>query len=435
MKISILNLICFSCASKVEEEKVQLEFPEVTDEQQKKLYESYRKVIKSEEHSIKNFRDSKIDMMKRNQPRSDKNYLAIDLGGSSLKIAYIKLKYPRMSSDQKIQFERLCNVVYKYENEKDLKNQIWHKWIANKVKLFIDDLKKLNIALPTSAAFTFSFKLNQETLSKAVFESCTKDWHFSKESLRSDDVVEDLNKSLEEALGKEALGGETLESNSLRVNCVLNDVVATYMTGVANNMHDPISLIIGTGTNAGYRISGNGKSHIINSEWASFDVMNIGMDEITSKFLTTETGEKLYPFEVLTAGLRFEKIVKEKLRSTEKYTEEELSAIDVSHMKINSSHSSELMKDLNKVVESFKKRAYRLMAPLIVAIKAGRGDISIIANGTIISHSYDQLRLTSEIEKFVKVLTPRRETKIRLIFEEDASLIGSVYTNDLFFTN
>lgn len=419
MKISIVNLICLCYTAAVEPSLV---FPEITNEEQKQLFDSYRELIEKEEATLKDFRDSKIDLTIVNAlPKKDTNYFSIDLGGSSLKIAHMRIVYPKKDTE-KLRFEKLDDAIFKYSNNGDLKTESWNDWTAKCVKRFITRMDMERRLVPTSAVLTFSYKLNHESLTKASFEACTKDWHFSDSSLHNEDVLGDLNTSLAKILGP----------NSIRATCVLNDVIATYMTGMTYDLTNPISIIIGTGTNAGFKIDDNGVERIVNSEWASFDIKDIGMDDISAKFLTTEAGDKLFPFEVLTAGLRLEKIVREKLRSIGKYTEEELATLDLKTMRAYTRNYKELQNDADTVIKSFKRRAYRLMAPLILAINNGASKVSIIANGSVIAQDYDQKLLVEEVQKFIKSMDPESNPDVKFIFDVDASLKGTIYANERF---
>lgn len=406
------------------------------------MYESYLALIQGEENSenLTTLIDSAVDLEKisafksRTKPGDEASALVIDLGGSSLKLSF--LKWRCSEPDAKPTFEIIMNkrLDFAAENRKDPLNQYsWNDWVSRKVGWFLDEIHKHapTTLVPRTAALSFSFKIKQTALSSAEFVDCHKHWWFSRRGLRSKDIVSDLNASLRDA------------NVDLSVNCVMNDVIATFMSGVALNMKNFMGLIIGTGTNAGYVINKNGRSVLVNSEWAGFGIDKlVEIDECSKKFTADEeTGGSYYLLEILTAGMRMAEIIQERMRELKTFDETEISAL--TNMRIyeifnkvsedgRSGEISEFERTVCAVFKDFKRRAYMLLAPMILAIMKDHNEFSLITNGTIAGMEYDTQILREELLKAIETLLPSPKVLLGISYEANGSLVGAAFTSIAF---
>ncbi|ELA40843.1 uncharacterized protein VICG_02120 [Vittaforma corneae ATCC 50505] len=418
-------------------------FPMLSLEDQKIMYDRYLSLIISEQErpEFEKFEDSMIDIKEVNTFRSqikndmDITVLVIDLGGSSLKISLIKCIYKKDNIKPEFDIIKNKRLDFAVENNiEPLSKYSWNNWVAKKTNEFLNELKNEapRIQVPETAALSFSFTIKQTSLSSAEFVACKKHWWFSPEGLNSNNIVEDLNKSL------------NLEKIKIKANCVLNDVIATLMTGFALNLKNPIGMIIGTGTNAGYLIKKNDKVVLVNTEWAAFDIDNIfNIDECSKKFFVDgQTKSEYRKLEVLTAGMKLEEIIKERIKELEVFEESEIDSLDtfkiydickkVSNSDVNRENITLFERTICEVFKDFKKRTYKILAPMILAAAQDNDEFSLITNGTILGMEYDNILLRKELSKCNKNILPKPKRLIGIYYHENASLIGAAFTSIIF---
>lgn len=420
-------------------------FPTISNSDQAKIYAKYISLIENQENSehLTELWDSTIDIQKAKDFRNkteegdSQSVVVIDLGGSSLKLSFIKWRCGN-KKDKKGEFNIVKNrrLNFSIENETDTLNSYpWYDWVAKKVGIFLKDLKREfpDIKISKSASLSFSFKIKQTGLSSAEFVDFHKHWWFSPAGLNSKDIVEDINKSL------------IRQNINLEINCVVNDVIATFMSGIAFNMENFMSIIVGTGTNAGYMIKRNDKPMLVNSEWACFNIDGLfAVDECSRQAVAQmETGKEHLLLEVLTAGMKMDEIIRERIRLLKTFSNEDINSLDAKHIytiyeklsKIDLSRRNVVTPfelTVFRVFKDFKTRAYRILAPMILAAMKDLNTFSIITNGTIIGMPYDTHILTYELKNAVQQIIPAQKHLNMIYFEENASLIGAAFTSIVF---
>ncbi|MCQ9207250.1 MAG: hypothetical protein NG740_05170 [Omnitrophica bacterium] len=189
------------------------------------------------------------------------NFLAIDLGGTNLRIAAARLKGRRKMGSY---------VSDKFVLEK--------KHITNTGKALFDFIAsctrdfmarhKINLKEKHNIGFTFSFPVRKKRISEGILVGWTKG--FSARGVKGKNVVRLLNRSLEKYIPRTS------------AIAITNDTVSTL---VAKSYEDPCSdvgVILGTGTNACYyekisnieKLQTSGISSgemIVNIEWGNFN--------------------------------------------------------------------------------------------------------------------------------------------------------------------
>jgi len=437
----LLYFYCI-CAYRRQNQKY---FPEITVKNQQDIYSSYLSLIKREESSVELDRlsDSSIDMQKafefRNRIKEgdERTTVVVDLGGSSLKLSFIK--WSCVGQDREQIFEIIRNERYEFEVENQIEpldSYLWSDWIVKKLKIFLSEIQSETptVKIPSTAALSFSFKIKQSTLSSAEFVEYHKHWWFLPVELGSKDIVKEINDSL------------ARENIDLRVNCVVNDVIATFMSGVAQGMNNFASVIIGTGTNAGYLINCNGRWRLVNSEWASFEIKDlITVDECSQKCRVDRgTGNTYLELEVLTAGMKMDEIIRERIRQFKEFPEADVSAL--STRKIYEIYNRLARLDMSKttndvtrfeylvfrVFKAFKTRAYRILAPMLLAAVKDFDRFSVITNGTIVGMPYDSHVLRYELLRAIENVLPTKKHLVDVYYEENGSLIGAAFTSIVF---
>ncbi|MCM8823679.1 MAG: hypothetical protein NC822_03280, partial [Candidatus Omnitrophica bacterium] len=166
-------------------------------------------------------------------------FLALDLGGSTLRIMALNLKRGRKP---KLIIERFNLRSGEKNNLNYGKADDFFATIAKRLEWFITKYKsKLIYGKPYPLGFTFSFPVKHISADKAILKRWSKDF-FLPEVINKD-VVSFLRTAIE----KEGL------SNVVRVVSLNNDTVATLVAGSYFDSNCDIGGIIGTGTNFCYR--------------------------------------------------------------------------------------------------------------------------------------------------------------------------------------
>ncbi|KAM0679468.1 N-acetylglucosamine kinase 1 [Glugoides intestinalis] len=416
-------------------------FPDVTVEDQQEIYKRYTRVISKENKKKGVFEDSMIDVaFARKMVRKinrENSILLIDFGGSSLKFAVVDIKQKKEADGLDFQFVVEKSFYFKdankrcEENEK-LYNFTWNDWASRKLKDFLVNMKNDEMQIPTSAALTFSSRVNQVAHNLAYFKlsDFKKDWWFKKEveSEQGIEVVAALNQSLKE------------NEITLQVSCVLNDAIAAYMTGLSLEMKNPIGAIFGTGTNGGYTIpefNGETRERLINPEWANADISNLSFIDDASKKFFSDNEKQLCQLEVLTAGLRLSEIIREKLLSKGLSDEETLSSLN--NEKIygiidkEPGARSQVEEEIYRAVFEFKRRGYKIIAPIILAASGSNKEFSVVTNGTFAGKRFDQEILREVLEEAKSNIPETQDKKIiEIRFVSNASLYGAAYASLIF---
>lgn len=453
-------------------------FPEITDEHQKRLHKEFKDLISEESKALDQFKNSMIDfetivefnskMVNGSLENAErkKEIFAIDFGGSSLKLSTVKITYTENMETP--EFASLNEVIYPYlaEDRDDIKRKEWYVWVSEKVKQYFESQRKggilndmisnthistINPGIRNSsklfAAFTFSFPIKQEKLNSGTVLGKGKDFFFLDTDFLNpkNDIVELLNGQFQK------------DGINVEINCLLNDVVATWAAAVGQGMVDPVSLIVGTGTNAGFVIkTPTGEHKIINSEMAQFPLPEEMMDMATLEIIKRK-GNIYQALEVSVAGLKFVEIVNMAIQfitanishydlkhivkcieSTDGITVTESAKGLVEATKITDVF--DFSKQINLVVNpitdylikkialKFKERAYKILAPILVAASNGK-NFNFITNGSVIAQKEDSDLLLKSIKSFLKLLHPNKDFKLNILNDNKASLYGAAFVS------
>ncbi|KAJ5180186.1 Hexokinase [Penicillium capsulatum] len=188
-------------------------------------------------------------------------YLTVDLGGTNLRVCNVSLSAGKRDYDQAQRKYTLPDEVKTGTGE-----QLWD-FIAEKVESFLHEHQHgaENLAL----AFTFSFPVDQKSISSGILQRWTKKFNVS--GVEGQDVVPQL----EGALRRRNL--------PVTVVALINDTTGTL---IASHYRDPqvkVGSIFSTGCNAAYmeecrnipKLEGYGLPEdarvIINTEYGAFD--------------------------------------------------------------------------------------------------------------------------------------------------------------------
>lgn len=212
-------------------------------------------------------------------------YLAIDLGGSNIRISKFEI------SKEAILLKDCLKVPLKtkdidYTTEKYSLKDLFIM-ILKKFMNFLDKEKTYFLGL------TISFGLNSESKDRARIAELSKGFRLR------DTLGEDIYLAAIEAINE-------LELKIIPV-AIINDVVATLVTGSFYNKNSDIAMIIGTGHNSSF-VSNSGE--IINVESANFNI-NIPLTEFDKKYLVKNPKVTSKIMEVMIGGKYIGEIARE----------------------------------------------------------------------------------------------------------------------------
>ncbi|KAJ1917539.1 hypothetical protein IWQ60_007755 [Tieghemiomyces parasiticus] len=207
----------------------------------------------------------------KTRPMGDETgtYLALDLGGTNLRVCEVTLEGQ----------SRFSIVQQKFTIPQDVKHsnaRVFFDWIADCVSVFLTDHGKEPTASQGEVplGFTFSFAVAQTSINRGTLIMWNKG--FTVEGVVGRDVV----LLLQDALRRKHL--------RVSVSALVNDTVGALMTSAYQHPSSLMGVIFGTGTNAAYyekagRIpkwikSADGARDVadvdemvINMEWGGFD--------------------------------------------------------------------------------------------------------------------------------------------------------------------
>jgi hexokinase len=222
-------------------------------------------------------------------------YLAIDLGGTNLRIMSVKLANGQAEIIDKNNYVLSEQII---TGSKDS----FFAFIARCVKEFVGE-KEGTFGL----GFTFSHAIMQSSLNSGKISNFSKGYDIA-DAIGSDPVRE-----LESSLAKIGI-------NNIEIKALSNDTVGTLACGSYGDKNCDIGIVLGTGTNAAYREKTakikkgefpNAKDHmIINTEWCDFACLPQNtFDKLVDSKLDGGMLEKMVSGKYLGALLR--ELVKE----------------------------------------------------------------------------------------------------------------------------
>ncbi|KAF9346445.1 glucokinase [Mortierella sp. AD094] len=224
------------------------------------------------------------------------SYLALDLGGTNLRVCLISLK-----GNHELETHQKAFKVSEHLQEADVSELM--DFIAISIKEFISS-EHVNSKIcehPSDSetlelGFTFSFPVSQTSVNGGLLLRWTKG--YSCPGAVGNDIV----KLLQDALDRNNV--------DVHVAALLNDTVGTLLAYSYSHPGTYIGAIIGTGTNGAYvehtenikTMKSNAKEMIINTEWGNYDK--------DKKFLPVTMFDNKLDRESINPGIHvFEKLI------------------------------------------------------------------------------------------------------------------------------
>ncbi|PVU90678.1 hypothetical protein BB561_004780 [Smittium simulii] len=190
------------------------------------------------------------------------SYLALDLGGTNLRVCLVTL-----NGDSTFDM-----IQQKFTISQEAKDFTLFDWIAQCVDIFLEENKISydDFTKPTPCAFTFSFPIDQTGIARGNLIMWNKG--FSVPNAVGRDIV---------TLTQNAF---TRKHVNVKIVAIINDTIGSLMASAYTNPNCYMGIIFGTGTNACYwekvsnikkwstgNLDRNPDEMIVNMEWGAFD--------------------------------------------------------------------------------------------------------------------------------------------------------------------
>lgn len=357
---------------------------------------------------------------------TEKKVLAIDLGGTYLKLCvymlrneeivnHTQLKKYKISRDGSLSntcmFDWVSGKVYEFlrdeaknirseykaniGNSEVKRNDLLNKTTGNNVinekveslkSSFADNLVDDTFLENIVAGVTISYPIKQSALNMGYITEMGKDFPFKKINEEME-IVESLTKSLEQYKIK------------AQIRVLLNDTTATLASAVRSENVFYIGIVLGTGVNIAFNDNVLYKNQIINSEIAAFDSESLkkNIHDLKIKEDIIRKQKVYKPLDCMLGGYKLVELFNLAFQehSDKKYTLQDILR--------SFSHSTSLnYTEEFYVILSIKKRTMRILASLIFGLlEAQKVDtkIKIILNGTIFEQDSDRRIFIDEIRR------------------------------------
>lgn len=159
------------------------------------------------------------------------DYLAIDLGGTNLRVVLVKLGGNRDFDTTQSKFTLPSTMREATADE-------LFDFIAKCLKDFVDEEFPNGVSKPLPLGFTFSYPASQDRINEGVLQRWTKG--FNIEGVEGHDVVPMLQNSIQKY------------NVPIEVVALINDTTGTLVASMYTNADAKMGLIFGTGCNGAY---------------------------------------------------------------------------------------------------------------------------------------------------------------------------------------
>lgn len=338
----------------------------------------------------------------------EKSILAIDFGGTSLKLGFYDL-----TTGVRVEIK---TQVIKIPQKDEIQALDAFDWVASKVRSFLEDCTNNTDII---AGLTFSYAMEQTSLCTGKILSLGKNFHFKKLEPGSD-PIKLLTKSF------------TKENLNISLVALANDTVATLMSVDKKENQHRIGIVLGTGTNAAYFKQEKGRPvEATNLEWASFDTKTVKMNSFDIEFKEDldKKGIESALLDRYVGGLGFLYLLNKAARAEGLLKDGTSYSIEY----VNSILKGEVKNPkLHRIIEDIKTRSMQVIVSLVAGLVENMGidiereGLTLVLNGTIFEQSFDFEIFKKELVAFFK--SNEFLNKIDINFERppDASLIGMV---------
>lgn len=226
------------------------------------------------------------------------DYLAIDLGGTNLRVVLVKLGGNRDFDTTQSKYKLPDHIRTSSADE------LW-SFIADCLKIFVDEQYPEGVTEPLPLGFTFSYPASQDKINEGVLQRWTKG--FDIEGVEGKDVVPMLQEQLKK------------RNIPIDVVALINDTTGTLVASMYTDSETKMGVIFGTGVNGAYydvcsdieKLQGRLPEDIpssspmaINCEYGSFDNEHMVLPRTKYDVIVDEESPRpgQQSFEKMTSG-------------------------------------------------------------------------------------------------------------------------------------
>ena len=336
-------------------------------------------------------------------------YLAIDIGGSNIRIAKFSIEENDVIFKKIIKFPLRTRFRNYTSNKYSLKDLIIKA--LKKIKPYISRSKMYFLAV------TVSFGIDSKSKTEANIVELSKGFK----------LKETINRNIYEILMQAIFSAKL----NIVPMAIINDCVATLVTGRFYDKTADVALIVGTGHNASFI---NNEKEVINIESANFN-KNIPLTTFDNKYLEKISGEANKLFEVLIGGKYIGKIADEIIKDlierkllnkcVEINTKVLVSCVNEDKDFLMPEEQREVIKTIGELL--FTRAAKLIVAEVYAIIKYIDKDLgnehTIIFDGSV----YEKCDFfKEEISREINEVFGENASKINHKLIKDASIIGPV---------
>lgn len=165
------------------------------------------------------------------------NFLVIDLGGSTLRVAVVTIAPPKEGTSQQDRIQIVTSKKWQVENSNKHVNSSFFAWIGENIKATLDSQNAILPHSEINTGITWSFSLESTSYNSANILHMGKGYVIDK-----DIYGQDLKKVLEQSVW---------EHHHLKINVqtIINDSLAVYAAGCFIDDKTKLAMVLGTGLN------------------------------------------------------------------------------------------------------------------------------------------------------------------------------------------
>lgn len=419
----------------------------------------------SNEHMIKLFEDSYYELLARSKNsmlstysytptgKEHGNYLAIDLGGSTLRVAVISVANCKTQT--------VAESSWLIKDSEKVMNEVFFNTIASRIKEVLQSQQVISTSELIHCGVTWSFPLTQTAPNNGILENVGKGYQLPLYS-----KGQDLKKLIEKSC--------TLYKLEVSVDAIINDSISVVVAG--KFLHDSqIGIVLGTGTNSSISVPqallpAHKRSLIghdeclMNTELSffgshlqplvnRFDILidkrwKLNFNEVVTPHMDTSLYGVFQPLELMTGGRYISELVRLELLENcqlgllgfgatslpSEYTLDTQCICNI-HEKSNFDLFSKLYSVsltepdklvISQIIERVISRAVYVLGLSIVALlrillkdSKSQGEVRIGFVGSILQHFH---RYRHDLEDFVN---SEQSHKVKLLYIENSSVNGA----------
>lgn len=165
------------------------------------------------------------------------NFLVIDLGGSTLRVAVISISPPLEGVTREERVQLVTSRKWQVDNSNKVVDDKFFAWIGSNIKATLESQSVILADATINTGITWSFALESTSYNSAKILHMGKGYEVSKD-IQGRDL-------------KQVLEASVLKHHQLKINVesIINDSLAVYAAGSFIDSNTKLAMVLGTGLN------------------------------------------------------------------------------------------------------------------------------------------------------------------------------------------